>query len=93
MAGRMKFNLKDFRDKLNVEPQAKTTPGISDVAIVKIGVKKMAFRGRHCISAIKTYPCSLTDLEKSVISDFQKAIFIYFITTFKPVSSPKTSLQ
>ena len=49
MAGRMKFNLKDFRDKLNVEPAAKTTPGFSDVAIAKIGVKKMAFRGNCCL--------------------------------------------
>jgi len=46
MAGRMmKFNLKDFREKLNVEPPAKAAPGITDVAIAKIGVKKMAFRG------------------------------------------------
>ncbi len=47
----MKFNLKEFREKLNVEPPpgapAKVaTPGFSDVAIVKIGVKKMAFRGK-----------------------------------------------
>ena len=46
----MKFNLKEFREKLNVEPPPgappKTNPGFSDVAVVKIGVKKMAFRGK-----------------------------------------------
>jgi hypothetical protein len=41
----MKFNLKDFRDKLNVEPPARTTPGLSEVAMAKLGVKKMALKG------------------------------------------------
>jgi hypothetical protein len=53
----MKFNLKEFREKLNVEPPpgapAKPAPGFSDVAVVKIGVKKMAFRGKSILKTNK----------------------------------------
>ena len=62
----MKFNLKEFREKLNVEPPPgappKTTPGFSDVAVVKIGVKKMAFRGKSKIIKFCDKHCPIRKL-------------------------------